>query len=82
MSNFTWWVNQKDRFNKNVFEGGFVGLDNISIFDRSQALPTGGFIEEADGTAWMAVFCQGMLEMAVELAANDPSYQEAAVKIL
>src|SRR5262245_18331848 len=80
MSNFAWWVNRKDRFGKNVFEGGFLGLDNIGLFNRSQPLPTGGYIEEADGTAWMALFCQGMLEMAVELAANDPSYQEVAVK--
>jgi Glycosyl hydrolase family 63 C-terminal domain len=81
MSNFMWWVNQKDRFGKDVFEGGFLGLDNIGLFDRKQPLPTGGHIEEADGTAWMALFCQGMLEMAVELAANDVSYQEPAVKI-
>ena len=79
-SNFAWWVNQKDRFGKNVFEGGFLGIDSIGLFDRSQPLPTGGYIEVADGTAWMAFFCQSMLEMAVELAANDPSYQEAAVK--
>jgi hypothetical protein len=82
MLNFTWWANQKDRFHKNIFEGGFVGVDSISLFDRSRPLPTGGYIEEADGTAWMALFCQGMLEMSVELAANDPSYQEAAAKIL
>src|SRR5262249_27781517 len=82
MTNFTWWVNQKDRFGKNVFEGGFLGLDNISLFDRRQPLPTGGYIEEADATGWMAVFCQGMLEIAVELAAKDPRYQEPALKIL
>jgi len=82
MSNFNWWINQKDRFGKNVFEGGFLGLDNISLFDRKEPLPTGGYIEEADGTAWMALFCQGMLEMAVELAAKDPSYQEAALKVV
>jgi hypothetical protein len=82
MLNFTWWVNQKDRFQKNVFEGGFLGVDSISLFDRSRPLPTGGYIEEADGTAWMALYCQGMLEMAVELAANDPSYQEPAVKLV
>jgi hypothetical protein len=81
MSNFTWWVNQKDRFGKNIFEGGFLGLDKIGLFDRKQPLPTGGFIEEADGTAWMALFCQGMLEMAVELATKDPSYQEPALKL-
>jgi Mannosylglycerate hydrolase MGH1-like glycoside hydrolase domain len=82
MSNFTWWGNQTDRFARNVFEGGFVGLDNVCLFDRRQPLPTGGYIEEADGTAWMTIFCQGMLDMAIELAAKDPSYQEAAVKII
>ena len=68
MLNFTWWVNRKDRFGKNVFEGGFLGLDNIGVFDRSAPLPTGGYLEQADGTAWMALFCQNMLEIAVELA--------------
>ena len=67
--NFTWWVNRKDRFGKNVFEGGFLGLDNIGVFDRSAPLPTGGYLEQADGTAWMALFCQNMAEIAVELAA-------------
>jgi hypothetical protein len=81
MANFTWWANQRDRFDKTVFDGGFLGLDNISIFNRSQPLPTGGYVEEADGTAWMAVLCQGMLEMAVELSANDQSYQEPAAEI-
>ena len=66
--NFTWWVNRKDRFGKNVFEGGFLGLDNIGVFDRSAPLPTGGHLEQADGTAWMAMYCQNMLEIAVELA--------------
>ena len=66
--NFTWWVNRKDRFGKNVFEGGFLGLDNIGVFDRSAPLPTGGYLEQADGTAWMALFTQNMLELAVELA--------------
>ncbi len=78
--NFTWWVNRKDRFGKNVFEGGFLGLDNIGVFDRSAPLPTGGHLEQADGTAWMALFCQNMLEMAVELAAHDPGYEEFAVR--
>jgi hypothetical protein len=78
--NFTWWVNRKDRFGKNVFEGGFLGLDNIGVFDRSAPLPTGGWLEQADGTAWMALFCQNMLEMAVELATLDPAYEELAVK--
>ena len=66
--NFTWWVNRKDRSGRNVFEGGFLGLDNIGVFDRSAPLPTGGYLEQADGTAWMALFCQNMLEIAVELA--------------
>jgi hypothetical protein len=70
--NFTWWVNRKDRFGKNVFEGGFLGLDNIGVFDRSAPLPTGGHLEQADGTAWMALFSQNMLELAVELATHDP----------
>jgi hypothetical protein len=71
--NFTWWVNRKDRTGRNVFEGGFLGLDNIGVFDRSAPLPTGGYLEQADGTAWMALFCQNMLEIAVELAAHDPA---------
>ena len=66
--NFTWWVNRKDRSGRNVFEGGFLGLDNIGVFDRSAPLPTGGYLEQADGTAWMALFCQNMLEIAAELA--------------
>ena len=76
--NFTWWVNRKDRFGKNVFEGGFLGLDNISVFDRSAPLPTGGNLEQADGTAWMALFCQNMGELAVELAVHDPAYVDLA----
>ena len=78
--NFTWWVNRKDRFGKNVFEGGFLGLDNIGVFDRSAPLPTGGHLEQADGTAWMALFSQNMLELAVELAAHDPAYEEMVFK--
>jgi hypothetical protein len=78
--NFTWWVNRKDRYGKNVFEGGFLGLDNIGVFDRSAPLPTGGSLEQADGTAWMALFSQNMLEMASELAEHDDSYQEMIVK--
>ena len=78
--NFTWWANRKDRFGKNVFEGGFLGLDNIGCFDRSAPLPTGGYLEQADGTAWMALFCQNMVELAVELAANDPVYQDMVIK--
>ncbi len=82
MLNFTWWVNRKDRFGKNVFEGGFLGLDNIGVFDRSAALPTGGHLEQADGTAWMAFYCQGMLDIALELAPFDAVYQDLAVKFL
>ncbi len=74
--NFTWWVNRKDRFGKNVFEGGFLGLDNIGVFDRSAPLPTGGHLEQADGTAWMALFTQNMLELAVELVGHDAVYED------
>ncbi len=70
--NFTWWVNRKDRFGKNLFEGGFLGLDNIGVFDRSAPFPTGGYLEQADGTAWVALFTQNMAELAVELAVYDP----------
>jgi hypothetical protein len=80
MLNFTWWVNRKDRFGHNVFEGGFLGLDNIGVFDRSAPLPTGGYLEQADGTAWMALFTQNMLELAAELAAHDPTYEDIAFK--
>ena len=72
--NFTWWVNRKDRSGNNVFEGGFLGLDNIGVFDRSSPLPTGGYLEQADGTAWMALFCQNMLEIAIELTLENPAY--------
>ena len=78
--NFTWWVNRKDRFGKNVFEGGFLGLDNIGVFDRSAPPPTGGHLEQADGTAWMALFSQNMLEMAVELAAKTRRYVDMVEK--
>ena len=80
--NFTWWVNRKDAAGKNVFEGGFLGLDNIGVFDRSAALPTGGTLEQADGTAWMALYSLNMLEIALELAVHDPPYQDMAVKFL
>src|SRR6185503_17537761 len=80
--NFTWWVNRKDRFGKNVFEGGFLGLDNIGVFDRSSALPTGGCLEQADGTAWMAFFCQSMVEIALILSDHDPLYEESAFKFV
>jgi Glycosyl hydrolase family 63 C-terminal domain len=78
--NFTWWVNRKDRSGRNVFEGGFLGLDNIGVFDRSSPLPTGGYLEQADGTAWMALFCQNMLEIAAELAQTDADYVDMALK--
>jgi hypothetical protein len=78
--NFSWWVNRKDRFGKNLFEGGFLGLDNIGVFDRSAALPTGGSLEQADGTAWVSMFAQNMLEIAVELAAHDSFYEDMALK--
>jgi hypothetical protein len=80
--NFTWWVNRKDRFGKNVFEGGFLGLDNIGVFDRSAPLPTGGHLEQADGTAWMALFSQNMLELAFEITAHDPSYEPMIMKFV
>ncbi len=78
--NFTWWVNRKDRSGKNVFEGGFLGLDNIGVFDRSAPLPTGGYLEQADGTAWMALFCQNMLDISGELAMTDHGYAEMTLK--
>jgi hypothetical protein len=78
--NFTWWVNRKDPSGRNAFEGGFLGLDNIGVFDRSSPLPTGGHLEQADGTAWMVLFCQNMLEIAVELADYKPAYAEMCDK--
>jgi hypothetical protein len=80
--NFTWWVNRKDRTGKNVFEGGFLGLDNIGVFDRSAPLPTGGYLEQADGTAWMCLFCQNMLEISNVLALSDPGYADMSQKFL
>ena len=80
--NFTWWVNRKDRTGKNLFSGGFLGLDNIGVFDRSAPLPMGGHLEQADGTAWVALFCQNMLEIGVELAAHDSTYEEMAIKFV
>jgi hypothetical protein len=78
--NFTWWVNRKDMLGNNIFEGGFLGLDNIGVFDRSAPLPTGGHIEQADGTAWMGMFCLNMLAMALELARTNPAYEDVATK--
>jgi hypothetical protein len=78
--NFTWWVNRKDEGGKHLFAGGFLGLDNIGVFDRSQPLPTGGHLEQADGTAWMAFYCVIMLSMALELSREDRSYEDVASK--
>ncbi len=78
--NFTWWINRKDRAGNNVFEGGFLGLDNIGVFDRSSPLPTGGHLEQADGTAWMVFFSQQMLRISVELALHYPAFEEFVVK--
>jgi hypothetical protein len=80
MLNFNWWVNRKDPTGRNVFAGGFLGLDNIGVFDRSAELPTGGSLEQADGTAWMAFYCQCMLEMALILSEYDSMYEEVAFK--
>jgi len=78
--NFTWWVNRKDEGGNNIFQGGFLGLDNIGVFDRSSPLPTGGYLDQADGTAWMAFFSQRMFQIAVELALHDSLYEDLAIK--
>ena len=78
--NFTWWVNRKDADGHNLFQGGFLGLDNIGVFDRSQPLPTGGELQQSDGTAWMAFYCLTMLAMALELAQENPVYEDLASK--
>ena len=80
-SNFGWWVNRKDRDGRNLYEGGFLGLDNIDVFDRSAPLPTGGYLEQADGTAWVALYAQNMAEIAIELAAHDPADEELATNV-
>ncbi len=80
MLNFTWWVNRKDADGRNVFQGGFLGLDNIGVFDRSKPLPTGGDISQADGTAWMAMYALDLMRMALELALTDPVYEDIATK--
>ena len=82
MQNFNWWVNRKDPQGKNVFAGGFLGLDNIGVFDRSAPLPTGGHLDQADGTAWMAFYCQNMLEIALILTDYDSMYEEIAYRFL
>ena len=79
--NFTWWVNRKDSEGNNIFEGGFLGLDNIGVFDRSKPLPNGGVIEQSDGTSWMAMYCLNMLRISQELASKaDPLYEDIANK--
>ena len=80
MLNFTWWVNRKDVQGRNVFQGGFLGLDNIGVFDRSAPLPTGGFINQADGTGWMAMYCLNLMRIALELARRDHVYEDIATK--
>jgi hypothetical protein len=77
-ANFGWWINRKDRSGRSLFDGGFLGLDNIGVFDRSAPLPGGGYLEQADGTAWVALFCNNMIEIAFEIAAHDPTYQDLA----
>src|SRR5262249_13955845 len=80
MLNFTWWVNRKDAAGNNVFQGGFLGLDNIGVFNRSEPLPNGEYIEQADGTGWMAMYCLNLLAIALELAREDPAYEDVASK--
>jgi hypothetical protein len=80
--NFTWWVNRKDKNNRNIFQGGFLGLDNIGVFDRSAELPTGGYIEQADGTAWMAMYSLNLMRISLELSKTNPVYQDMAIKFL
>jgi hypothetical protein len=82
LMNFTWWVNRKDSLGDNIFEGGFLGLDNIGVFDRSKPLPTGGKLEQSDGTSWMAMYCLNMLSIALELAARNNAYEDIASKFL
>src|SRR5207249_4211348 len=81
MLNFTWWVNRKDAEENNIFEGGFLGLDNIGVFDRNRTLPEGAVLEQADGTSWMAMFAAILLAMAMELARTDPVYEDMASKL-
>jgi len=78
--NFTWWVNRKDAEDNNIFQGGFLGLDNIGVFDRSAELPTGGYIEQSDGTSWMAMYCLNLMRIALELALENPVYEDVATK--
>jgi hypothetical protein len=78
--NFSWWVNKKDVQGRNIFQGGFLGLDNVGVFDRSAPLPTGGYIDQADGTSWMAMYSLNLMRIALELARNNPAYQDIAIK--
>ena len=80
MLNFTWWVNRKDAEGRNIFQGGFLGLDNIGIFDRSAPLPTGGHINQSDGTAWMAMYSLNLMRMALALAEDNHVYEDMATK--
>ena len=80
--NFTSWVNRKDAEGRNIFQGGFLGLDNIGVFDRSAPLPTGGFLEQSDGTSWMGMYCLNMLAIALELARENAAYENVASKFL
>ncbi|HZZ42537.1 MAG TPA: hypothetical protein VFE58_06345 [Tepidisphaeraceae bacterium] len=80
--NFTWWINRKDKDGRNIFQGGFLGLDNIGLFDRDARLPNGAYLDQSDGTAWMAMFCLNMLAIAIELAREDPAYEDLATKFL
>ena len=80
LMNFTWWVNRKDAQGRNIFQGGFLGLDNIGVFDRSAPLPTGGHINQADGTSWMAMYCVNLLRIALELAQHNKVYEDIASK--
>ena len=78
--NFTWWVNRKDAQGRNIFQGGFLGLDNIGVFDRNKPLPGGGYLDQADATGWMAMYCLNLLRIALELALDNPVYQDIASK--
>ena len=80
MLNFTWWVNREDEQGRNIFQGGFLGLDNIGVFDRSQPLPTGGTVNQSDGTAWMAMYALNLMRIALELAREDYIYEDVASK--
>jgi hypothetical protein len=80
MLNFTWWVNRKDASGRNIFQGGFLGLDNIGVFDRSAPLPTGGYINQSDGTSWMAMYSVNLMRIALELAQHNHVYEDSATK--